>query len=575
MAREIIPNFDRFTDGTTRFSRIGNGSIGGKAAGLLIADSVVSRLSPASASTPLFEIPTCTVLATDLFEDFMRENDLYRLIEGEDIDDRTIALGFQRASLPPEWTGDIHTLAAHLRAPLAVRSSSLLEDSLRRPFAGVYGTKMIPNSDPDPNKRFQRLIEAIKFVYASTFFSAAKSYRRSLGIREDCEKMAVIVQAIFGKRREDRFYPCISGVARSFNFYAFEPARPEEGVVNLALGLGKTIVDGGLAYTYSPAHPKAPPPFGSIDDMLHNSQNRFWAVNMGKPPAHDPIAEAEYLEHHGLGAAEEDGCLTFLASTYDGESDRLVAGIYKPGPRVLTWAPILQDEEFPLNERIRLLLSECEAAVGSPVEIELAAELEADDRILRIALLQVRPMLVSTSKTEITDADRDLAKSLVVSNRVLGNGERSGISDIVYVRSEGFEARHTRTIATEISRLNTELVRAGRRYLLIGFGRWGSSDPWLGIPVQWSDISGAGAIVEAATSGMSPDFSQGSHFFHNLSSFEVSYFLVRQLEGQRIDWEWLGALPARTETSFVRHVETKEPVTIKVDGRSGWGVVVK
>ncbi len=300
-------------------------------------------------------MPTLTVIATDLFDRFMTGNRLWDLVESGASDHR-LALAFQSADLPVELVGDLWALVQQVRTPLAVRSSSLLEDALRQPFAGVYATKMIPNNQHDAETRFHRLIEAIKLVYASTFFENARNYRRTAAAAAGADRMAVIIQAIVGRRHRDRFYPELSGVARSYSFYRSGRARPEDGVVNLALGLGKTIVDGGIAWSYSPAYPQATPPYGSIGELMKQTQVDFWAVNMGQVPAYDPVAETEYLVKGGLEDAEEDGTLRYLASTYDARSDRLSMGVGLRGPRALTFAPLLVLEEFPLNDLLRALL---------------------------------------------------------------------------------------------------------------------------------------------------------------------------------------------------------------------------
>ena len=335
-----LPVFDRkFWDGTFRCTQIGSGSIGGKASGLVfIKDLLAEQIDPASFPDVDINVPTMAVIATDCFDQFIAQNRLAELPFDEMPDDR-IAHAFQKGDLPVELLGDLRALIVQVKTPLAIRSSSLLEDALERPFAGVYATKMIPNNQPDPDTRFRRLVEAIKFVYASTYFREARDYIRTTGTKPSEEKMAVIIQEVVGQRRGDRFYPDISGVARSYNFYAFEPARPEDGVVTLALGLGKTIVDGGIAWTFSPAYPKKPPPFASVQELLKGTQTEFWAVNMGKPPAYDPVSETEYLVHPNLSDAEADEALYFLASTYDPERDRVVPGIGSRGPRILNFAP--------------------------------------------------------------------------------------------------------------------------------------------------------------------------------------------------------------------------------------------
>jgi len=576
-----LARFDRrFFEGRETFTVIGSGSIGGKAAGLRAAREALADRPAALRFQDLeISVPTLTVIGTDVFDAFLERNRLHELV-ASGADDQRIAVALQHAELPAELTGDLWALVREVRTPLAVRSSSRLEDALAHPFAGVYATKMIPNDAHDPETRFRRLTEAIKFVYASTFFRAARDYVRAAGQPPGSEKMAVIVQEVVGHRHGPRFYPELAGVARSWNFYPTGHARPADGVVDLAFGLGKTIVDGGRAWTFSPANPRAVPPFNSVGHMLDQTQTGFWAVHMGTPPAYDPVAETEYLVHAAVADAEEDATLAHVASTYDVASDRLVAGVGPRGPRVLDFAPLLRLDQWPLSEALRGLLQLFTERLGTPVEIEFALTLPVEpDHPARLGFLQVRPMLVSDALVELGDDELADPRAVIRSGHVMGNGTIEGIRDVVYVRPEHFEARHTPAIATEVDELNRGLVEAGRPYLLIGFGRWGSADPWLGIPVEWSQIAGARVIVEAGLPAMNVDMSQGAHFFHNLLSFRVAYFSVPQREPDGgppdINWEWLDRLPARHETRFLRHVETPAALRIRVDGRHGRGVVLR
>jgi hypothetical protein len=569
-----VPRFDRhFFDGTERFTCIGDGEVGGKATGLLrIRDVLRTRIAPGEFPNFDVDVPRLTVIATGVYDAFMKRNGLGE-VAFSDASDAVIANTFQRADLPAEIVGDLRAIVEKVHQPLAVRSSSRLEDAIFRPFAGVYATKMIPNNQHDADTRFRKLVEAVKFVYASTHFRNAKNYIRATDHAPSDEKMAVIIQEVVGGRHGDRFYPELSGVARSFSFYRSGRARPEDGVVNLALGLGKTIVDGGVVWSYSPAFPKASPPFASASAMLKQTQTEFWAVNMGKPPAYDPIAETEYLVLGSLSDAEEDETLRLLASTYDAASDRLVAGTGPAGARALTFAPMLVLELLPLNRLVRRVLSICEEELGEKVEVEFALVPGRSGALARFGFLQVRPLVVLQGFVDVPEEEMAGEGVLLASRRVLGNGVVSGIHDVVYVRPDRFEASRTRQIAGEIAVMNNALLDAGRPYLLVGFGRWGSSDPWLGIPVNWGQICGAKAIVEATLPTMNVDPSEGSHFFHNISSFGVSYFCVRHDDEFEIAWTRLDTAPAEQETEYVRHVRLAAPLEIRVDGRSGQGVV--
>ena len=563
-----------FFDSSEDFTFIGSGEFGGKASGLAFARDILNKnVNPDDFGEMEINIPRLTVVTTAVFDAFMSRNKLFDIACSGAPDDR-IAHAFQKADFPTEFIGDLLALIRKVHQPLAVRSSSLLEDALYHPFAGVYATKMIPNNQLDVETRFHRLVEAVKFVWASTYFQEAKAYIRSTEQAIASEKMAVIIQEVVGLRHGERYYPNLSGVARSYNFYPQGHAKPEQGVVDLALGLGKTIVDGGVVWTYSPAFPRAKPPFASARDMVKLTQSDFWAVNMGKPPAFDPIKESEYMVQPNLREAEEDDALRFVASTYDAQSDRLSPGTGMDGPRVLDFAPILDLNEIPLNKLLKLLLRLCEEAIGAPVEMEFAVTMDSRRRLApRFGFLQVRPMMVSHEAVDVDEDAMSGTNVLAASDSVLGNGTVNTIQDILYVRPEVFEARNTKAIAEQISKINRTLAEQKRPYLLVGFGRWGSSDPWLGIPVNWSEISAAKAIVEATLPEMNVDLSQGSHFFHNLSSFQVSYFAVRHDGNYRVDWEWLETQHTVSETPFVKHVQLETPLRIEVDGRSGRGVI--
>ncbi|MGD2109005.1 MAG: PEP/pyruvate-binding domain-containing protein [Phycisphaerae bacterium] len=569
------PPFDRkFFESDEDFTVIGGGRLGGKALGLVSAKKLIEDACPSDAIPGMqVAIPRLAVLGTDVFEQFLAQNELHEIAFADVPDDR-IAHAFLKAELPAYFVGDLRALIAQVRRPLAVRSSSMLEDALQHPFAGVYGTKIIPNNQAAVGDRFRKLAEAIKFVWASTFFRDAKSYMRTIAHPIESERMAVIIQEVVGERFGERFYPIVSGVIRTHNYYPVGRARPEDGVVNLALGLGKTIVDGGVTWTYSPRFPNLRPPFGSTRELLKNTQTQFWAVNM-EPAQYDPVNEAEYLVQLGLDAAEWDDVLRFTASTYDPASDRLTLGTAGQGPRVLTFGRILELKDVPLNDVVIRLSAHCKQALQSDVEIEFALTLDRRNGVpARFGFLQVRPMMVAREVVQVDDADLRGDRVLLASETVLGNGENDTVVDVVYVRPASFDARYTQQIAAEIDQLNRSLASTRTSYLLIGFGRWGSSDPWLGIPVTWPQISGARVIVEATLPEMDVDASQGSHFFHNMISFQVQYFTVRHHGDYGIAWDWLDQQPASSETRFLRHVRLNAPLLIRVDGRHGRGVVL-
>lgn len=575
-ARRSISAFDRhFFNGTKKFTYIGHGSLGGKAQGLAyMKDVIESNLKPRFIPDIDISIPTLTVITTNYFDIFMRHNDLYEIAYSDARDD-IIAHAFQRADLPVELLGDLWALINQVHTPLAIRSSSMLEDAMFEPFASVYTTKMIPNNQASAETRFKKLVEAIKFVYASAFFKDAKNYMKMTKYETEDEKMAVIIQEVVGKRYGDRFYPHISGVIRSYNFYPTGNAKPEEGVVDLALGLGKTVVDEGIAWSYSPAHPKSDPPYNSIQDLLKQTQTEFWAVNMGEPPAYDPIKETEYMMKCNLKEAEYDNTLRFIASTYLPQEDKIVIGVGEKGPRVINFAPILKVKQLPLNDLIIDLVDICEDVLGTRVEIEFAMTLDKQRcKPSYFGFLQVRPMVVSHEEVEVTPDDMKSEKVLLASDTVVGNGIIDHITDIVYVKPGNFDTRYTVKMAEELEKINHKLVAEDRPYILIGFGRWGTSDPQAGIPVKFGQVSGARVMVEATLPELNYTLSQGSHFFHNVTSFKILYFSVYHYSEYHIKWEWLNSQKVVEETEFIRHIETEAPLTIKVDGRYGRGVIL-
>jgi hypothetical protein len=573
---EKMARFERkFFDSEEVCTYIGSGSIGGKAQGLVfIKDSLVSHFNHGAFPDILVNIPTFTVIATDMFDAFMQRNNLYDIAYSDERDE-FIADAFQRASLPAELVGDLYALIAQVHTPLAIRSSSLLEDKMFEPFAGVYATKMIPNNQFDTESRFRILVEAIKFVYASTFFKEAKEYIKMTKQSASDEKMAVIIQEVVGQRFGERYYPHFAGVGRSYNFYPTGHAKSKDGVINLAIGLGKMIVDGGKSWTYAPTFPRAYPPYKSMGDLLKHTQNEFWAVNMGRPPEHDPIKETEYMVRCALEDAELDGTLRFVASTYSPQDDRISIGISGKGPRIVTFAPILQFRQLPVNDLLKELLKLCETILGREVEIEFAVSLDPEgEKPARFGFLQVRPMFVSDLRIQVDDEEMAGPRVIAASDEVLGNGLINTIQDIVYLKTSKFDERESRVIAAELNEINKKLVDENRAYLLVVYGRLGTTDPPFGIPVEWSNISGAKVIIEATLPEMNVELSQGSHFFHNVISFQVGYFSIRHSGQYSINWDWIEKQSTIAETQFVRQVRPPASLVIKIDGRNRRGVVL-
>jgi len=463
-----------------------------------------------------------------------------------------------------------------VREPLAVRSSSLLEDSQYHPFAGVYQTYMIPNNHPDPFIRLSQLINAVKRVYASTFYQSAKDYIKATAYRLEEEKMAVIVQKMVGSAHGSRFYPHFSGVAKSYNFYPVPPQKAQDGIVSTALGLGKMVVDGGVTVRFCPKYPKHLMQFFSAQEALRTSQTEFYALDLTGQPSLGAETTDALVNKHPLNVAAQDGTLNYVVSTYSPENDVLYDGPSPTGIPVVSFAPVLKDRIFPLPEILELLLDMGSWGMGTPVEIEFAVHMSGRRSDAKeFGLLQMRPLVLGLDG-EASDVEGIAPQKLICSStQVLGHGATRDIYDIVVADVDRFDRSKSRDVAREVTVMNHKLVSENRPYLLIGVGRWGSLDPWLGIPVRWDQISGARAIVEADFKDLTVDPSQGSHFFQNIISFMIGYFTVSSANRGFVDWDWLRKQPAVEELSFVRHLRVAKPVVVKLNSRLNKGVILK
>jgi CheY-like chemotaxis protein len=574
-----ILDFDKQTfDPCNSLARIGGGSLGGKARGLGFVNTLLSTYDLRNRFPGVeISIPPAVILGTDVFDRFLEENGL-RDFALRCPDDAEITRRFIMAKrFSRKVRSQLADFLDLMHEPLAVRSSTLLEDSQYHPFAGVYATYMIPNKHADPLIRLKDLIATIKRVYASTFYQSAKDYLKVTSYRLEEEKMAVIVQKMVGAQHEGRFYPEISGVGRSYNFYPVAPQKPHEGIVSVALGLGRMIVDGGTTVMFCPRHPHHLPQFSSPEETLRNSQKEFYALDLqgGKMPltATDDIL----LKKHRLDIAERDGTLHNVGSTYSRDNETICRGISRSGVRLVTFAPVLQDKTLPLPGILDLLLDLGSWGMGTPVEMEFAINPAVTaGEPCAFGLLQLRPLVLSLEPAELTAGDHDVKRLVCRSSTVLGNGVIRNIHDLVVVDVHRFERSKSADVAAEVSALNQKLVSQQRPYLLIGMGRWGSLDPWLGIPVTWDQIAGARAIVESGFKDCDVTPSQGSHFFQNITSFRVGYFTIGQDAGENfIDWEWLLRQPAVEVGSYTRHLHCAKPFTVKIDGQNGRGVVIK
>ena len=571
----VISDFSaRIFDATSSFARIGGGSMGGKGRGLAFINALVRRYNLNQRFDNVhIVVPTSATLGTDVFDTFMDKNKL-RNLAAKHLDDEVIARAFLKAKIPKAIHKKLSAFLEQARYPLAVRSSSLLEDSQDEPFAGVYATHMIPNNHANLKVRREQLCDAIKLVYASMFFRGALHYLEATSHHAQEEKMGVILQEIVGSPHGTRFYPTFSGVARSYNYYPIAKMKPEDGVSYVALGLGKIVVEGGGGLMFSPAHPNSLPQFATVKDMLDNSQRFFYAVDIGRPDVYPtPDANANIAEF-GLDVAEHDGTLAPIGSVYSPDNDAVYDGLSRPGTRLVTFAHVLKANIFPLAEILQTVLDIGRDGMGCPVEIEYAVDMSSDPMVF--GLLQIRPSVYDEECPQIEFDDFDRSQTLCMSDQVLGNGRICGMYDIVYVKPDDFDSAHTVEIANDIGLINETIRKAGRRCVLIGPGRWGSADRWLGIPVTWDQISCAQVIVEAALEDFVVTPSQGTHFFQNLTSLRVGYFTVNPIAGQGyIDWDWLAAHPAVSESRFLRHVHFDEPMDALLDGKTRQGLILK
>jgi CheY-like chemotaxis protein len=570
------------------FLRIGAGSLGGKARGLafvrhLLYKRQFSRRFPGVK----VGVPPALVLSTDVFDRFLAENNLLDFAihckDDEEIIDR-----FLEAPLPASLQHDLTAFLSEVTWPLAVRSSSLLEDSQYQPFTGVYETFMLGNHQPDLHVRLARLTEAIQRIYASTFSQHAKAYVRATPYRTEEEKMAVILQRVVGRTHGERFYPDFSGVVRSRNFYPVPPMASEDGIAAVALGMGREVVEGGKCMTFCPRYPRNLVQFSTVKDILSNSQSEFWALEMNHARGMEETEEAAVQSSNnglsalrevrfGLTDAEEDGTLHAVASTYSRDNDAVYDGMSRPGARIVSFAPVLKHELFPLAPILQQLARVGEDALGQPVEIEFAVSLPPDSRAAsEFGFLQIRPLVLSREGEELRMGDVHAADLVCRSAMVLGNGRIQNLYDVVVVDFHRFERGRSHEVAKAVAHFNRKLGLDNRPYLLIGVGRLGSNDPWLGIPVEWDEISGARVIVEAGFRDFRVIPSQGSHFFQNLMAFQVGYFTVNPDAGEgSVDWEWLGKRPAIEERDCVRHLRFDESLLVVMNGKAREGMIFK
>ncbi len=583
--REEVSDFSWRDFDQDPFSRLGRGSLGGKARGMAFLYTRLADVDDDELGGLRVELPKTVVITTDYFDHFVDNNDLRDFAYACEDDDE-IRRRFLAAPLSEPLVYDLDFILQHLDDPLAVRSSSLLEDSINQPLAGIYTTLMLPNNSRDLKVRLRAAADAVKLVYASTFLSNARSYLESTGNRVEEEKMAVIIQTLVGRRHGKRFYPCFSGVAQSYNFYPIAPQKAEDGIVHLALGLGRLVVDGGQALMVSPRHPEVLPQFYRTKTLLDHSQRGFYALDMRANGEGTKLFAN--VRFRGLDVAERDGTLQLVGSVFNADDQRISDDLSLDGPRIVTFNNILKHRAIPLADAVLKLLEIGEEGLGCPVEIEFALDMgDWGRRVPRgrepvppiFYLLQIRPF-AGRSWARDPVRVRFRRQDHLCAARSLGNGVEEELRDIVYVRRDRWDAARNKAIAAEVGDLNQTLGAEGRRFLLIGPGRWGSADEWLGIPVQWAQISNAKVIVEASPSGYAVEPSQGAHFFQNITSLEIGYLTLPPGAGRKgskdyLDWEWLDARPAAVQTEHLRHIRLEEAITVVLDGQHGRGVIAK
>jgi|APCry1669188910_1035180.scaffolds.fasta_scaffold00010_63 CheY-like chemotaxis protein len=577
-AKGVIADFDREKyDEYLQFARIGEGSIGGKARGLAFLDSLIKR-NRLSYKYPdvVISIPRTVVIGTDIFDEFMEENNLHEIALSDRADSEILAR-FIKARLPYRIHEDLYAFVSCVNTPIAIRSSSLLEDSHYQPFAGIYSTYMIPNIKSNERLMIETLTEAIKMVYASVYFKDSKSYMTATLNMIDEEKMGVVLQEVIGTQYNERFYPAISGVARSINFYPIAPEKPEDGIANIAFGLGKYIVDGGNGLRFSPKYPKKILQLSTPELALSETQKFFFALDL-KPESFSPDTDDTInLLKLKIKDAENDPSLKIVASTFDYDSHQLREGIMHAGKRLITFSPQLTHGTFPLAEILQEVLEIGQREMNKPVEIEFAVNLDSPPGEPKVfSLLQIRPIAGRDQTIHIDEEKVTHDNTILISTTALGNGIIKDLHDVVYVKPAAWDASKTQEMALRLEKRNDWFQAEKKYYVLVGPGRWGSSDPWLGVPVRWPQISNSRVIVESGLDKYRIDPSQGTHFFQNLTSFRVGYFTINPYINEGYyNLDFLNEQPALFEDEYIRHVHFEKPIRIEIDGKRNYGVVFK
>ncbi len=564
-----------YTDSS--FIRLGSGSLGGKGRGIAFINAMLANDTLLEKYQNIeIKTPQSFVIGTEVFEEFMEENNLEEFAI-QTKNENKILEKFIDSNLSPRIVKQLETLLDEIEFPLTIRSSSLLEDSLLLPFAGLYKTVMIPNTHSDIRVRLKHLLTAIKFIYASVYFKEPKEYVKNTDYRIEEEKMAIIIQQCVGIKYGEYFYPVISGVAQSFNYYPTHPVKSEDGLVHLSLGLGKTIMEGERVYRFSPKHPQTNLPYASAEEVWQNSQTNFFALKLSNHWSNYSIDENQFLIKLDISQAESDGALFFVGSTYSPQDKSIQHTLSLQGPRVITFANVLKYKIFPLSEIITEFLNLGYQALGTHVEVEFAINLYKDKyRKPEFYILQIRPMVTGGESLDVLVEGSDLDKAICFTHHAIGNGVMDNIYDLIFVDPDELDFARSSQIALEVEELNHQFIKKDNKYILVGFGRWGTADPWLGIPVDWYQVSRAQIIIESCREDLNTEPSQGSHFFHNLISLRLGYFYIKGApHADYIDWKWLKSQKPFQKTKHLRHLRLKKPFITKIDGRTSTGVIFK
>lgn len=578
--RGVIAKFDgKNFDEYLNFSRIGDGSLGGKARGLAFVDLLIKKYELFDRwPNVIVSIPKTVVISTDVFDEFMETHDLYKIALRNDLNDQEILKAFVEARLPSNVLQDLYAFVSMVKGPIAVRSSSKLEDSHYQPFAGVYNTYMIPNIENDTKSTLRMLTEAIKSVYASVFFKASKAYMTATSNVIDEEKMSVILQEVVGKTYEGKYYyPTISGVGRSINFYPIYPEKPEDSVVTIAYGLGKYIVDGAQALRFCPKYPKKTLQLSTPESTLRDTQKYIYALNLNPesfvPSTHDDINIVKLT----IKEIEKHSAFKFVASTYDYQNNIVRDGIQEGGKKLITFSSVLFYNTFPLSDIVQHLMQISQREMGYPVEIEFAVNLDIEkNEPTHFYFLQVRPIVENKEIVNVDLEKINKEKTIIISHSALGNGLVDNLYDVVFVKPKSFNPAKNSDIAIKLERINEQFIRENKNYILIGPGRWGSSDPWLGIPVKWAQISAARIIIESGLENYRIDPSQGTHFFQNLTSFRVGYLTINPyLNDGYYDVDFLLNENSLYEDDYIKHVRFAQPCVSMIDGKTNKGIIYK